>query len=1126
MRLRYRRAFALGLIAVLLSLGSPGHVQAQVLIPGAGVAVGGPAQQIPSQIYFNAMPAYHNGQYRDTLALFVSESRSGIRNSSSQWIDAIAYYTMAGEGYYQLGQNKLALEQYDAALKLYVAYSDWMMRIQFPPSIAAAVNPVRATPWGQSKRGAAVGAFQDTYLIGQGQLDQSQVVQRGGVIQSAISFPVHVTEIVRCTTLAIRRRRDLMGPVCKTDPLTQNLVDVLSRRPGPPNPSSEAWINVQLGCALAAAGSLPQAKTALEQAILVDGQFDHPLTSTALVELGRLSLESGDYPAAARFCEEATYACANFLNTNSSFANSGVLEEAFRLGFLAHLLLNQKGPYPPLAPALNWAKSNGSRHLQTSLCLLIAENMAVAGNSNEASGLLNNARMAMSRTDLPASRLGAQFNYLSALLAYQTGNVSSGDQTLEAALKFQRGASLWNFQIGLADSRFTGGDVSDRIALELFENVLRDPAASDWSSDPLESLAMLSTGHELPLEHWFELSLKNEKDREVAVEIADRARRHRFYSTLPLGGRLLTLRWILEGPTELLGDEGVLQRQNLLAGYPKYAKLAEEAAAIRAKLAAKPVVDDTPQARREQGDLLASLASVSNAQEILLREIAVRREPADMVFPPMRTMRDVQSSLVDGQVVLAFFKTSRNLHAFLFSHDKFAIWQVRAPLNVQKQVSALLRDMGNVDANHEVPAADLTKDAWRTASAKVLSLLLERSNVDLTGNFQEIVIVPDGFLWYLPFEALTIGPPDKPRLLISQAKVRYAPTVGLAVPYRGAPKPRPNIGVALGKLHPQDDATIASEAFERFAPSITGSVALPRALTASSNVYRVLLDGLIVLDDVDTASGPYSWSPLKGERGKGGEPLGSWLSLPWGGPEQLILPGYHTAAETGLRKGQSNGEEVFLSVCGLMATGARTVLLSRWRTAGQTSFDLVREFAQELPNVPAAEAWQRSVEVVSDAPLAADREPRVKEEGAADALSKADHPFFWAGYLLVDSGQLPPGANPPGTSAGPSKAQPAGPRPGGAAMTSPAGNGSLGTGPAAGFQSTAPRQSPAPQPAAGPPTGLAPPADAAGAKSDDPTTAGAPDDAKAKTRGRTRAKAAPKKSAPRKSTAIKNAPAP
>jgi tetratricopeptide (TPR) repeat protein len=1093
-------------LAVMLALSASVLAHAQVLIPGAGVTVGGPAQQVPSQIYFNAMPAYHNGQYRDTLALFVAESRGGIRNASSQWIDAIAYFTMAGEGYYQLGQNKLALDQYDSALKLYVAYSDWMMRIQFPPSVATAMNAVRATPWGQSKRGASVGVFPDTYLMGQGQLDQTAVIQRGGVIQSPISFPVHVTELVRCTTLAIRRRRELMGPVCKTDPLTQNLVDVLSRRPGPPNHWSEAWINVQLGCAQSAAGSLPQAKATLEQAILVGGQFDHPLTSTALLELGRISLETGDYPAAARYCEEATYACANFLNTNTSFWNSGVLEEAFRLGFQAHLLLNQKGPYPPLMPALNWAKSNGSRHLQASLCLLIAENLAVAGEPSQANGMLNNARMAMSRTDLPASRQGAQFNYLTALVSYMTGNVSSGDQTLELALKFQRGASLWNFQIGLTDARFSDGGVSDRIALDLFSTVLRDPAAADWNNSPLEALAMLSTPHELPLEHWFELSLKNEKDREVAVEIADRARRHRFFSTLPMGGRLLALRWILEGPTELLGDEGELQRQNLLAHFPNYAKLAQEAAAIRTKLAAKPVVDDTPQARREQADLLNSLARVSNAQEVLLREMAVRREPADMVFPPMRSMRDVQSSLVDGQVVLAFFKTTRNLHAFLFSHDKFAIWQVRAPLNVQKQATTLLRDLGNMDANHEVHAADLAKDTWRAASIKTMSLLLERSNVDLTGNFQEIVIVPDGFLWYVPFEALTIGPPDKQRLLISQAKVRYAPTVGLAVPYRGAPKPRPNIGVALGRLYPQDDATVASEAFEKIGPAIAGSVALPRLLTAPSNMYRVLLDGLIVLDDVDTSSGPYSWSPLKGEKGKGGEPLGSWLSLPWGGPEQLILPGYHTSAETGLRKGQTSGEEVFLSVCGLMATGARTVLISRWRTAGQTSFDLVREFAQELPNLPAAEAWQRSVEVASDAPLEADREPRVKEEGGG--ATKADHPFFWAGYLLVDSGQLAPGAAPPGGGAAPSKAQPAGPRPGGGTMSTP-----TGAGPASGFRSQAP------QPAAGPPTGLAPPGDATTPQADDPAAGSASD---SKSKSRSRAKSTPKKATPKKSPAIKS----
>ena len=52
---------------------------------------------------------------------------------------------------------------------------------------------------------------------------------------------------------------------------------------------------------------------------------------------------------------------------------------------------------------------------------------------------------------------------------------------------------------------------------------------------------------------------------------ADRARRHRFFSALPFGGRLLSLRWILEAPVEMLDQASVLHRQDLLARYPAYA---------------------------------------------------------------------------------------------------------------------------------------------------------------------------------------------------------------------------------------------------------------------------------------------------------------------------------------------------------------------------------------------------------------------------------------------------------------------------------------------------------------------------------------------------------------------------
>jgi hypothetical protein len=86
-----------------------------------------------------------------------------------------------------------------------------------------------------------------------------------------------------------------------------------------------------------------------------------------------------------------------------------------------------------------------------------------------------------------------------------------------------------------------------------------------------------------------------------------------------------------------------------------------------------------------------------------------------------------------------------------------------------------------------------------------------------------------------------------------------------------------------------------------------------------------------------------------------------------------------------------------------MANGARTILLTRWRTGGRTNFELVREFVQELPQIPATEAWQRACLLARESPLDASREPRLKKSDDAAAPPTADHPFFWAGYLLVDS---------------------------------------------------------------------------------------------------------------------------
>lgn len=67
------------------------------------------------------------------------------------------------------------------------------------------------------------------------------------------------------------------------------------------------------------------------------------------------------------------------------------------------------------------------------------------------------------------------------------------------------------------------------------------------------------------------------------------------------------------------------------------------------------------------------------------------------------------------------------------------------------------------------------------------------------------------------------------------------------------------------------------------------------------------------------------------------------------------------------------------------------------------NFELVREFVREWPNAPADEAWQRACLLARETQLDFTREPRMKRPKELGEPPTADHPFFWAGYLLADN---------------------------------------------------------------------------------------------------------------------------
>jgi CHAT domain-containing protein len=953
--------------------------------------------------YFTHFNIFYDGDYADALKSFESDSRSCVRSGTYRWIDSICYETMKGECYYQMGMYDKALVCYTDALGIYTMYPDWMMRMAFANAIRPDLAGSRKqVPWGISKRMATVGRFPTTVEMVQGKTpaQNEQAVKQGGIVQQMFLYPVNPQEIIRCTALAMRRRAELLGPLSKNDPITIDLVSKTTGTINPANHWSEAWGDLERGLAYAAAGKDSQALPYLQRSVLAAGEFEHPLTCVALLELGRLRLRSGDYKGAAEFFEESTYAAAN----SSDFMT---LEEAFQNLATIHFITNRQVMLPAFQQAMAWCKL---KMLKVSLGMSLAENMAIQGNSRDALGVLDDVRAGIGRRSMATGRAGARLNYLYALVYAEQRKQNEMQKALNESLGLMKRCSLRLFHIRLADGYFVkngGRTEGSRQSMLLYEEVLRDPLPGDWVAEPLETLAVLTAPLLPSYECWFESAVQRKQVHETAMEIADRVRRHRFYISLPLGGRLQSLRWILETPPEWLDKQAVLQRQDLLAHYPEYAKLAENAAKIRQKLSSKPLVTEDKNVAQEQIADLAELASICAQQEGILHEIALRREPADLLFPPLRKTQDIKNALPEGHAILTFFSTNRRTYAFLMNNAKYTSWEINAP-NLSKTIATMLRDMGMHSATSDFAIKDLSSEKWKTSAGKLLDTITKNSTADFSKSFEELIIVPDGVLWYVPFEALQVTVDGKQRSLLSRFRIRYAPTLSLALtPYPAGRKAGGSAAVVWGKIPSRELDDVLKTAREKFESSLTNIVPL-KTTPATSSTYSLLMNQLIVFDDLTFGDNDYyDWSPIPIDHNKPGALLSDWLDLPWGHPNEVVFTGFHTASEDSFKRLGKNsipGNEIFLNACGLMAGGTRTILLSRWRTGGQTSCDLVREFLQELPHTSPADAWQRAVMLQRDERIVVEAEPRVRK-AAGEEAPKAEHPFFWAGYMLFDGGQ-------------------------------------------------------------------------------------------------------------------------
>lgn len=956
---------------------------------------------IPDDSYYPAVEQLYTGEYRRASRSMASEVRGAIKTAQARWVDSIAYHARLGETYYQMGQNGPALEQFDTAAQLLLAYPDWMLRVKFTVGPRPATNTQRwLAPWGKSPRPVNFGATPRTFLVSQGNIFNNRAVEQGGVVQQAQFWKVNVVEIIRTSAIAIHRRNQILGPLATTDKLSRDLADRFSRGGlTVANHWSNGWIELLSGVAQAGVGKTEEALGALSRAVLLDGQFDHELTGFAFLVQGEIALEAGNLQAAANLFAEAGYAAY-------AYSDFYVLDEALRQGFTTHVSQGAEGVYPPLPVVATWSQRDNLAHLAVAAQLGVADSLAASRQTQGASAALS-AVNSRSR-DVLAGRLGAQALRLQGLLAYQQGDRAGGDVPAAKAIARQRDISLGNFQLGLTSARYDSGALSPRQTVGVLQKLLADPTPIDWTRDPLEEIAVLSTDHTAELDRYFIASVER---REIlpAIEISELAKRRRFGRTDPFGGRLVGLRLLLTTPDEYLGETDRVQRQAMLGRQPEFVELATEAANITATLAGDASLLAEPKLSGAQMDSLKSLGKLSAQQEVLLRQIALQRQPAPLLFPPDVPAADIQKRIRPGQAVIIFHEAGEKMFGFLLVRDDYHTWELGPTRELRQGVVEFLRGIGNYTRTRTLDHDEVAGEAWRTLATELGDAVLGQSRLDLTQT-KELIVVPDGLLWHVPLESLLVADSRGPQLVADQTPVRCVPTAGLAFANGPPIRPVKRSVVVLPTVSGPQETERTEARWERLSTALTEPVRLSSALISPTPVALATVNQLVSTSDSELNPGAALTLDVAGlDKGAAGS-IAAWMELPAGAPDRMILAGVHTAAENGLKGSRRargellrDGEELFLASCGLLASGVRTALISRWTTAGQTADDLVREFALEMANLPPSEAWRRSLLLARAATLDPASEPRLRPLAANDDPPPASHPLFWAGYLLVDN---------------------------------------------------------------------------------------------------------------------------
>ena len=399
---------------------------------------------------------------------------------------------------------------------------------------------------------------------------------------------------------------------------------------------------------------------------------------------------------------------------------------------------------------------------------------------------------------------------------------------------------------------------------------------------------------------------------------------------------------------------------------------------------------------------LVALRSLDENRLAEQEVLNLKERPVDVSVRRPLSLDQIQAALPDAHLLLAFLVGPSHSYVFSLTKGRLGFHRLPERLALQQRVDKFRSLVSVRPGNHESSPRAISAESERLAAAIVGSV-----KADL-GAHRDVVVVPDGPLFYLPFEALRVGG----RYLAQTHTIRYMQSASLFA-------------------RPQPHAEVASSTLVAFGDPALGATASRAPLVASLERSGMVLGPLpATRDEVEAISRLFEPGSVRvylgesfnrksvlEELGKRHRfvhlathailderaPLRSGIVLskpteaePDGGllqvrelaglkiPADLITL---SACQTGLGT-IVEGEGILGLSRAFQEAGARNLVVSLWNVNDFSTAKFMTSFYRAL----------------RDGATPARALVRARREMLASPASALRHPYYWASFVLIGHG--------------------------------------------------------------------------------------------------------------------------